>query len=197
MSFGPGGVGLLIVESPTIDYPVGSRWPARYRIDDDKYIAGLANWCKLFTSIMSNLHAMNHDGPWQRQILGAPAPFFEGHPIAASEVTVKWPNDFHNEVPHVLTTAEVEEKIEKFVSAAVRAQKAGFDGVDINAGSSHLLHNFLSPFWNRRQDIYGGSPENRARIVTSIIKGIKQRAGKDFPVTVCINGLEVRPHGRY
>ena len=100
-------------------------------------------------------------------------------------------NDFHNEVPHELTIAEIEEKIDKFASAAVRAQKAGFDGVDINAASSHLLHNFISPFWNRRKDIYGGSPENRARIVTSIIKEIKKRLGRDFPVSVCINGIEV------
>ena len=79
----------------------------------------------------------------------------------------------------------------QFASAAVRAQKAGFDGVDINAASSHLLHNFLSPFWNKRQDAYGGSPENRARFVTEIIKEIKKRLGRDFPVSVCINGIEI------
>ncbi len=191
-SIARGGVGLLIVESPTIDYPVGARWPQRYRIDDDKYIAGLAELVQVIHKHgCPTFMQMNHDGPWQRQILGIGAPFFEGQPIAASNVTVKNPNDFHNEVPHELTIAEIEEKIDKFAAAAVRAQQAGFDGVDVNAASSHLLHNFLSPFWNRRTDIYGGSPENRARIVTSIIKEIKKRLGRDFPVSVCINGIEV------
>jgi 2,4-dienoyl-CoA reductase (NADPH2) len=191
-SIARGGVGLLIVESPTIDYPVGARWPQRYRIDDDKYIAGLSELVEVIHKHgCPTFMQMNHDGPWQRQILGSSGPFFEGQPVAASNVTVKSDNDFHNEVPHELTIAEIEEKIDKFASAAVRAQRAGFDGVDVNAASSHLLHNFLSPFWNRRRDIYGGSPENRARIVTSIIKEIKKRLGQDFPVSVCINGIEV------
>ena len=111
--------------------------------------------------------------------------------MAASPTVLKNENDFHNEPPHELTIPEIEVIIDKFASAAVRAQKAGFDGVDINAASSHLLHNFLSPFWNRRKDAYGGSPENRARIVTSIIKEIKKRLGQDFPVSVCINSIEI------
>jgi 2,4-dienoyl-CoA reductase (NADPH2) len=186
-----GGVGLLIVESPTIDYPYGARWPDRYRLDDDKYLPGIAELVKVIHKHnCPTFMQMNHDGPWQRAILGGP-PYFEGQPVAASAVTFKDETDFHNEVPHVLTIAEIEEKIEKFVSAAVRAQKAGFDGVDVNCGSSHLGHNFLSPFWNRRTDEYGGSVENRARFAVNIIKGIKQRCGQDFPVTVCFNALEV------
>ncbi|HSW58264.1 MAG TPA: FAD-dependent oxidoreductase, partial [Dehalococcoidales bacterium] len=167
------------------------RWPDRYRIDDDKYIPGLAELVKVIHKHgCPTFMQMNHDGPWQRTLFGT-EPFFAGQAVAASAVTVKSENDFHNEVPHAMTIAEIEEKIEKFVSAAVRAEKAGFDGVDINAASSHLGHNFLSPFWNRRTDIYGGNPENRARFVTNIIKGIKKRLGNDFPVSVCINGLEV------
>jgi 2,4-dienoyl-CoA reductase (NADPH2) len=190
-AFAKGGVGLLIVESPTIDFPVGARWPNRYRIDDDKFIPGLSELVKVIHKHnCPTFMQMNHDGPWQRSLFG-PEPFFMGQPVAASAVTVRSENDFHNEVPHAMTIAEIEEKIEKFVSAAVRAQKAGFDGVDLNAASSHLGHNFLSPFWNRRTDIYGGNPENRARFVTNIIKGIKKRLGNDFPVSVCINGLEV------
>jgi 2,4-dienoyl-CoA reductase (NADPH2) len=191
-AFARGGVGLLIVESPTIDYPTGARWPNRYRIDDDKYIAGLSELVQVIHKYgCPTFMQMNHDGPWQRAILGAGAPFYEGQPIAASPVTVKSDDDFHNEVPHELTIAEIERIIDKFASAAVRAEKAGFDGVDINAGSSHLLHNFLSPFWNRRKDAYGGSPENRARIVTSIVREIKKRLGSNFAVSVCINSLEV------
>jgi len=189
-SLARGGVGLLIVESPTIDYPIGAR--GRQRLDDDKYIKGLSqlpavihrHGCPTFMQ-------MNHDGPWQIKLGLTPDPPGHGPPIAASAVTLKSENDFHNETPHAMTVEEIEAVIDKFAAAAVRAEKAGFDGVDVNAASSHLLHNFLSPFWNRRQDSYGGSPENRARIVTSIIKEIKKRLGGDFPVSVCINAIEI------
>ncbi len=190
-SLARGGVGLLIVESPTIDYPLGARWQQRYRIDDDRFIKGLSELVEVIHRYgCPTFMQMNHDGPWQRALLGI-TPFFEGQPIAASPVTMKSENDFHNEMPHVLTIPEIEAIIDKFAGAAVRARKAGFDGVDVNAASSHLLHNFLSPFWNRRQDIYGGSVENRARFVTSIVREIKNRLGGDFPVSVCINGVEI------
>jgi 2,4-dienoyl-CoA reductase (NADPH2) len=190
-SLARGGVGLLIVESPIIDFPVGARWHGRYRLDSDKYIAGLSE----LTAVIHKHHCptfmqMNHDGPWQTHLFG-PEPFYKGQPIAASAVTFKSDNDFHNEVPRVLTVAEIQELVDKFASAAVRAQKAGFDGVDINSASSHLLHNFLSPFWNRREDAYGGNTENRTRFLREIIGEIKKRLGKDFPVSICLNGLEV------
>ncbi|MBN1190876.1 MAG: FAD-dependent oxidoreductase [Dehalococcoidales bacterium] len=190
-SLARGGVGLLIVESPIIDYPVGARWSGRYRIDQDRYIEGLSE----LTAVIHKHNCptfmqMNHDGPWQTRIFG-PAPYYNGQPIAASNVTFKSDNDFHNQEPHVLTVSEIQELVDKFAGAAVRAQKAGFDGVDINSASSHLLHNFLSPFWNRRTDDYGGSTENRTRFLREIIGEIKKRLGKDFPVSICLNGLEV------
>jgi 2,4-dienoyl-CoA reductase (NADPH2) len=187
-----GGVGLLIVESPTIDYPTGARWKERYRIDDDKYIKGLSE-------LVSVIHKhgcptfmqMNHDGPWQVKLPFAPEPFYKGSPVGSSPTTVSSESDFHNEPPHALTVEEIQQIVDKFASAAVRAQKAGFDGVDINSASSHLLHNFLSPFWNRREDAYGGSVENRARFTMEIIREIKKRLGQDFPVSVIINGMEI------
>ena len=187
-----GGVGLLVVESPTIDYPMGARWKERYRIDDDKYIKGLSelvdvihrHGCPTFMQ-------MNHDGPWQVKLPFAPEPFYDGEPIGASSVNLVCESDFHNQPPHALTVEEIEELVDKFAAAAVRAQKAGFDGVDINAASSHLLHNFISPFWNRRDDRYGGSAENRARFTMEVIQEIKKRLGNDFPVSIILNGIEI------
>ena len=190
-SLARGGVGLLIVESPTVDWPAGARWRARYRIDDDKYVEGLSALTKMIHSYgCPTFMQMNHDGPWQTQLFGDANSAFKGPPIGASRVSVKSEFDFHNDTPRELTVPEIEILIDKFASAAARAQKAGFDGVDINAASSHLLHNFLSPFWNQRKDAYGGSAENRARFVTSIVKEIKRRNGNDFPVSVCINASE-------
>lgn len=187
-----GGVGLLIVESPTIDYPRGVRWKERYRIDDDKYIQGLSE----LTAIIHKhgcptFMQMNHDGPWQVKLPFAPEPMYDGEPIGASPVSFEFEGDFHAEKPHPLTVEEIQEIVDKFAAAALRARKAGFDGVDINAASSHLLHNFFSPFWNKRTDAYGGSIENRARFAMEVIREIKKRAGTDFPVSVILNGVEI------
>jgi 2,4-dienoyl-CoA reductase-like NADH-dependent reductase (Old Yellow Enzyme family) len=186
-----GGVGLLVVESPKIDYPKGARWRERYRMDDDRFIEGMSELVAVIhkhgcpTSMR-----MWHDGPWQNPLF-APPPTFEGPPIGASAVNLLSPDDFYRDVPGVLTIQEIEEIEDKFAAAALRARKAGYDGVDINAASNHIMHNFLSPFWNRRTDIYGGNPENGARLLVSSIRKIKKPAGNDFPVSVIINGMEV------
>jgi 2,4-dienoyl-CoA reductase (NADPH2) len=186
-----GGVGLLIVESPNIDFPVGARWKARYRIDDDKFLPGLkeladiihAEGCPTFLQL-------NHDGPWQNP-LGDKSATFVGPPIGASAINLPAPLDNHRDVIRPLTIPEIKEKVDKIADAALRAQKAGFDGIDINAACTHLWHNFLSPYWNRRIDDYGGTLENRARFLLEALREVKKRCGKDFPVMVCINGIEV------
>ena len=187
-----GGVGLLIVESPTVHYPYGARWFERYRIDDDKYIPGLAELADLIHKQgCPTFLQFNHDGPWQSPLFANYPATFEGPPIGASPVNLPVPGDFHRDKPRALTIPEIEDITDKVASAAVRAKKAGFDGLDINAASSHLFHNFLSPYWNRRQDEYGGSVENRARFILNVLREIKRRNGPDFPVMICINGIEV------
>ncbi len=188
-----GGTGLIIVESPTIDYPAGARWRMRYRMDDDRFIEGM----KELVDVMHKhgcptFMQMNHDGPWQANLAHIePNQVFAGPPLGASPVSVPCVTDFHNEVPRELTIPEIEGLVDKFAAAAERAKKAGFDGVDVNAASSHLLHNFLSPFWNRRTDLYGGNSENRSRFPGQVIAEIKRRCGKGFACTIIINGLEV------
>jgi len=187
-----GGVGLLIVETPTVDYPMGARGRERYRLDDDRYINGLRELTDIIHKHgCPTFMQMNHEGPWQNPLFPGMPPLYEGPPIAASAVKLDCASDLHNQLPRALTIEEVEEIEEKFIRTALRGQKAGFEGVDINAASSHLVHTFLSPFWNRRQDKYGGSVENRARFLVDIVREIKKRAGQDFAVTACINGIEV------
>jgi 2,4-dienoyl-CoA reductase (NADPH2) len=187
-----GGIGLLIIEAPTVDYPLGARWPERYRIDDDRYIQGLSELTQVIHKHgCPTFMQMNHDGPWQSPLFPNHPATFDGPPVGASPVNLNIASDFHRDVPRELTLPEIEALVDKFASAAVRAQKAGFDGVDINAASSHLLHNFLSPFWNRRRDDYGGSTENRTRLLVGMIHEIKMRAGKDFPVSIILNGIEL------
>ncbi len=87
-----------------------------------------------------------------------------------------------------LTGAEVEELIEDFIAAAVRAQTAGFDGAELHGAHGYILCAFLSPETNRRTDRWGGSAANRARIVWEIIKGVRQRTRADFQL-----GLRLSP----
>ncbi len=187
-----GGVGLLIVESPTIDYPSSSRWSKIYRLDDDKYIEGMRELVQVIHKHgCPTFMQMVHLGPWQNPLFANQPPISDLPPVGASQLRLDSPGDFNRDLIRELTIPEIEGIVDKWASAAVRAQKAGFDGVDINAGSTHLLHNFLSPFWNRRQDAYGGSREKRARFLVEIIQEIKNRCGRDFPVSVCMNGIEI------
>lgn len=82
---------------------------------------------------------------------------------------------FYPDKSKELTDDEIHGIIESFISAAVRAEKAGFDAVQLHGGHGYLLHDFLSPYGNRRKDSWGGSLENRCRIVEFIIKGIKAK----------------------
>jgi 2,4-dienoyl-CoA reductase (NADPH2) len=187
-----GGVGLLIVESPTIDYPSSARWRQQYRIDDDRYIEGLSELVQVIHKHgCPTFMQMVHLGSWQNPLFPNEPPVSDLPPVGASPVKLDEPGDFQSDLIRELTIPEIGEIIDKWASAAVRAQKAGFDGVDINAGSTHLMHNFLSPFWNRREDAYGGSREKRARFLVEIIREIKRRAGEGFPVSVCMNGIEI------
>ncbi|OGP54507.1 MAG: hypothetical protein A2Y65_01145 [Deltaproteobacteria bacterium RBG_13_52_11] len=187
-----GGVGLLVVEAPTLDYPRGARWRERYRMDDDKYIKGMSELVNVIHKHgCPTFMQMEHDGPWQSPLFSNAPATFDGPPIGASPVKIDSPGDFHRDLIRELTVPEIQEVVTKCCNAALRAQKAGFDGVDINAGSSHIFNNFLSPFWNRRQDEYGGTPEKRARFLVEILRGIKKLCGQDFPIVVCMNGFEM------
>jgi len=83
-----------------------------------------------------------------------------------------------------MTIDEVHRTEQQFINAAIRTKKAGADGVELHATHGYLLQQFLSPFTNRRNDEYGGSFENRCRIIKNLITGIKKKCGPDFPVLI-------------
>lgn len=87
----------------------------------------------------------------------------------------------------------IREIIADFVAGAVRAEKAGFDAVQLHGGHGYLLHDFMSAYGNRRKDEWGGSIENRARIVAEIIKGIK--GATSLPVWIKISAEDNRKNG--
>lgn len=93
-----------------------------------------------------------------------------------------------------LTEKEIYQIIDDFVMAAVRAEKAGFDGVQLHCGHGYLLHDFMSGYGNRRTDSWGGSLENRCKIVALIIKGIKENT-ENMPVWIKLSAADNRKNG--
>ncbi len=183
-----GGAGLIITETPAMEWPLLEEGDRRFRVDNDKYIKQLAELSaevhKYGVPIFTQLY---HRGPWS----GIYALIAE--PLAASAVTYPSPFDVHDDKPpHVLTIDEIEELVDRFASATSRLQQAGWDGIEINAAADHLFHGFLSRFWNKRDDKYGPqSMENRTRFIVDVIKEIKKRCGQDFPVQILMNAIEV------
>ena len=186
-----GGVGLIAVEAPTIDYPQGCRWHYRYRMDEDRFIPGMKQLVDLIHSNgCPTFMQMEHDGPWQNPLFPNHPATFDGPPIGASARNIPLPGDFHRDMIRPLAIPEIEVITRKYIDAAERAQKAGFDGVDLNMGSTHITMNFMSPWWNLRDDEYGGTQKKRAKLGVDIVSGIKKRCGDDFPIVVCVNGFE-------
>ncbi|MDR1483116.1 MAG: NADH:flavin oxidoreductase [Synergistaceae bacterium] len=92
-----------------------------------------------------------------------------------------------NAVPREASAAEIKAIPRKFAEAALRAKKAGHDGVELHAAHWFFLCQFLTPYYNRRTDQYGGSVENRARMLIETYEAVREAVGRDFPVWVKIN----------
>ena len=111
------------------------------------------------------------------------------HPVApsaiAADVTTHTPTGKQPlPVPRALRTDEIAPIVEDFRVAARRAVDAGMDGVEIHGANGYLLHEFLSPLSNVREDEYGGSLENRARLILEIVRAVRAEAGEDVPLLV-------------
>jgi 2,4-dienoyl-CoA reductase-like NADH-dependent reductase (Old Yellow Enzyme family) len=86
-----------------------------------------------------------------------------------------------------MSVEQIQEKVEDFAQAALMAVQAGFDALEIHSGHGYLLSQFLSPWTNRRRDIYGGSLENRLRFPLEVIRSMREAVGPDFPILVKMN----------
>jgi len=196
-----GGVGYLIVESCGVEYPLGihhveyfpngSYEGRQLHLDDDKYIPG-------FQRLTEAVHKqgcpvsiqLQHSGAWNPTGLLPRDPKIRDVKCASTLTEAELPGpDF---LPcRAMTKQEIEDQVEIWAAAALRAKKAGFDAVEINHATCHLGNTFLSRIWNRRDDEYGPqSYENRTRFIRSIISEIKRLCGPGFAVHVIMNGAE-------
>lgn len=173
-----GGVGLIIVENICVSYPAGSNGTTQLRIDHDRYVPRL--W-----ELTEQLHRHGAKVAIQLNHAGASAnPARTGVPAQSSGERPSKPGGTS---PVPMDVEQIAQVVADFAAAARRAQRAGFDAVEIHAGHSYLLCQFLSPYYNTRTDSYGGSPQNRARIVREVLAAVRAQVGPRYPVLVRIS----------
>ncbi|MBU3130985.1 NADH:flavin oxidoreductase [Clostridium gasigenes] len=110
------------------------------------------------------------------------------------ERTIWGPSTMQNEVTGTwakeITKDEIKYLVNAYAQAALRIKKSGFNGVEIHGGHGYLLSQFLSPYYNKRRDEYGGNIENRGRIIFEIYEAIREKVGKDFPILIKLNSAD-------
>jgi 2,4-dienoyl-CoA reductase-like NADH-dependent reductase (Old Yellow Enzyme family) len=122
---------------------------------------------------------------------GQKEPAHKIEPVAPSAVF----DSFFKRTPPALTLEEIDDIIEAYAEGIRRAREAGFDGVQLHAAHGWLLSSFLSPHTNKREDQYGGSTENRARIIADIYKRARKKVGDNFPILIKMNTTDFLPDG--
>ena len=179
-----GGVGLIITGS-TFVTKRGKMAPGQLGIDDDSLITGLR-------SIPGVVHEEGGKVAMQLVHGGSQVHFDCGMPPQAPSAVKE---RVTGNMPVEMTVDDIKSLVHEFSEASRRAKEAGFDGVQIHAAHGYLLSQFLSPYSNRRADDYGGSIENRARVIFEIYKAIREKVGKDYPVMIKINAADFDGEG--
>jgi 2,4-dienoyl-CoA reductase-like NADH-dependent reductase (Old Yellow Enzyme family)/thioredoxin reductase len=180
-----GGVGTIIVEITGVDSPHGVASPKTLTIHDDFYIGG-------HNELVEAVHAhgariflqLAHVGRNRRFTMGV-------QPVAPSPI----PNRFFGVTPRELSRGEVEDLVKKFIAAALRAQTAGYDGIELHGAHGYLIGEFMSPLSNRRKDRYGGSLEKRMAFPVEIVQGIRRAAGPRYPILFRLSADEFEEGG--
>jgi 2,4-dienoyl-CoA reductase-like NADH-dependent reductase (Old Yellow Enzyme family) len=201
-----GGVGMVIMGSVSASYPYGCYDPRQTGASDDRFVPGL-------TRIAAEVHRhgariaaqITHDAgnsrydAWQGNPVLVPSVIEAGAPDRLS--TMVTPEEGMAMMkPFIQPTSKIHAKaadeddiaqlIEWFASCAERLIGCGFDGIELHAGHGYILDSFLSPAMNHRDDRWGGSVENRARLLLEVIGAVRQRIGRAVPLWMRINAEE-------
>ena len=183
-----GGTGLIITGNIMVD-PKGTAEPGNIVFDKSSNMEILKNWAKQGQQHGAKVMVqLNHPGKQAPKTVSKQT-------VAPSAVPLGNGLNKLFSTPRALTTSEVEELVQKFVTSAKVAKEAGFSGVQIHAAHGYLISQFLSPHDNRRTDKYGGSLENRMRFLKEIYLGMREELGKDFTIGIKINSTDFKEDG--
>lgn len=179
-----GGVGLIITEECAID-PRGKNMGREIGVWDDSFIPGLSRLTEA---------AHRHGSKIALQLHHAGRETIEAVAGSKPEAPSDMPSLIYNQPTEAMSIDRIRELVNAYAMGALRAKKAGMDAVEIHGAHGYLVHQFISPFTNKRTDEYGGSEEKRARFYIEIVKAIRDKVGPDFPVIArfsaeeCIKG---------
>lgn len=187
-----GGAGLIILGVTGVGWPHGGNLPQQVAISDDRFIPGLRQMTDAVhqhgAKIAAQLHhaglVATEDGregrpQWVPSYPEPPSGSF-ANAFLGSELAAMFDANAPAPKLHVMTEQDIDELVQMFARAAVRAQAAGFDAIEIHGGHGYIISEFLSPRTNNREDDYGGCLENRARLLIRIIRGIREAVGNDL-----------------
>ncbi|MDD5698480.1 MAG: NADH:flavin oxidoreductase [Victivallaceae bacterium] len=177
-----GEVGLIISGHAYVSLE-GKASSRKLAIDRDECIPGLAHLARA-------VHAAG--GRIVVQLAHAGAQALDGS-IAVGPSPIK--KAMGETICRALTVMEIEHLAGAFAAAALRSREAGFDGVQLHAAHGYLLSEFLSPYFNRRTDAYGGGIAGRSTLIVEILRLIKEKCGADYPVMIKINSEDFIKNG--
>lgn len=184
------GCGLLITGNVMVDRQHLER-PGNVVIDrqpDAQMHAALQRWASIAKSKGAHIWMQISHAGRQTSALVNP------HPKAPSAIGLALPGKQFG-TPVAMSEEDIQETIERFAQAAGAAQAAGFDGVQIHAAHGYLISAFLNPRANQRSDRWGGSLENRARLLLEVLKAIRTHTGADFTIAVKLNSADFQKGG--
>lgn len=176
-----GGTGLIILENANVEYPVGSNGTSQIRIDHDSFMPR-------YYQLVETLHKSGATVAIQINHAGASASSARTGMETVSSSNI--PTKAGGETPRPMTKEEILHTVKKYGEAAKRAQAIGFDAVEIHCGHSYLMSQFISPYYNRRTDEFGGSTENRLRFPRMVLEEVRRQVGPWFPIIVRISAEE-------
>ena len=184
-----GGTGLLITGNVMVDHRAMTG-PGGIALEADTPLAPFKQWTKAGQKNGTHMWMqINHPG---RQVYAA----MGGSVLSPSDVALDLGK--HSKMfgqPRAMTESEIRELIQRFAITSSRAVEAGFNGIQIHAAHGYLLSQFLSPLSNQRKDQWGGSLENRARLLFEIVKAVKAAVPKDTAISVKLNSADFQRGG--
>ena len=199
-----GGAGLIITEVCAMAYPRGANSVHQLGLSDDSFIPAMkeltsrvqAHGAKIAVQLVHHGKVSRVDVKEGRDVLVPSIPDWRGSLSMVNDLTsdelMKMAAANGGGAPQlkVMTADDIAQVTDEFAAAAVRAKQAGFDGVEIHGAHGYLLSGFLSKQWNLRDDRYGGSLENRSRLLCEVLVEVKARTGADYPVWCRLDALE-------
>ncbi|MFJ7882768.1 FAD-dependent oxidoreductase [Pseudomonas sp. NPDC096917] len=205
-----GGAGLLIMGVCSVAFPAGTAEPFQVGVSSDDFLPGLSR-------LAERVHQHGAKIAMQLQHAGKTAvrDMAEGRQLWVPSVPPALQNDMMAALTpeelsnfissmkrraegspiRVMDSADIAQMIDWFACAADRAKRAGFDGVELHAAHGYIIAGFLSGYYNQRDDQYGGSLENRARLLLEIIAAVRAKVGREFGVWLRLDAEELHTPG--